>query len=78
VSSRRGSGIVRERHSPVPSRRACIRLSHHRVFLLIRDPAGLLEWLAKDRGAVKFHNMSEFSAGQTALEAIVTQWIRYL
>jgi hypothetical protein len=44
----------------------------------IDDPAGLLEWLSKDRAAVRFAALKEAKAGQPALRAIVRQWITFL
>lgn len=46
--------------------------------LAISDPNGLLEWLAKDRAAVKFRDMKAIKANKTAFEKIVRQWIAYL
>jgi hypothetical protein len=42
----------------------------------IEDPAGLLEWISKDRCTVKFHNLSEVNSSRAALEGIVEQWIK--
>lgn len=44
--------------------------------LEINDPTGLLEWLAKDRCAVKFYDLSEVNSKKAALEDIVNQWIK--
>ena len=44
----------------------------------IDDPSGLLEWLAKDRGVVKFSNMKMFKANRGAFENILRQWIAQL
>jgi len=46
--------------------------------LTISDPTGLLEWLAKDRAAVKFLDMKAIKAGRAALEHIVRQWIAFM
>lgn len=46
--------------------------------LKINDPVGLLEWLAKDRAAVKFRDMKAIKTGKAAFENIVRQWIAYL
>lgn len=43
--------------------------------LTIRDPTGLLEWLAKDRALVKFPDMKAIQSGRKAFEGIVRQWI---
>jgi hypothetical protein len=51
-------------------------LTGHIEGLEIKDPAGLLEWLAKDRCAVKFYDMSDVNSKKTALEDIVRQWIK--
>ena len=44
----------------------------------IADPAGLLEWLAKDRCLVTFDNAKEIRVKRAALEAVVREWIRHL
>ena len=44
----------------------------------IRDPSGLLEWLAKDRCAVRFYDMKEVKANKAALQGIVRQWIAHM
>jgi hypothetical protein len=41
----------------------------------IEDPAGLLEWLAKDRCIVTFSDGEDVQAKRVALEAIVRAWI---
>jgi hypothetical protein len=46
--------------------------------LKISDPTGLLEWLAKDRAAVKFRDMKAIKSSRAAFENIVRQWIAYL
>ena len=43
--------------------------------LTIDDPTGLLEWLAKERAAVKFGNMQAIKSGQASFENIVRQWV---
>jgi hypothetical protein len=43
--------------------------------LTIDDPTGLLEWLAKERAAVKFSDMNAVKSGRAAFESIVRQWI---
>lgn len=43
--------------------------------LAIADPDGLLEWLAKERCAAKFHDSKEVRAKKPALQNIVRQWI---
>ncbi len=46
--------------------------------LTINDPAGLLEWLGKDRAAVRFQDMKAIESNRTAFENIVRQWITHL
>lgn len=46
--------------------------------LTISDPTGLLEWLAKDRAAVKFRDMKAIKSSRAAFENIVRQWIAYM
>lgn len=46
--------------------------------LSIADPAGLLQWLGKDRGVVRFPNAKMAKASQAAFRAIVRQWIEQL
>ena len=41
----------------------------------IADPAGLLQWLAKDRCLVTFADGKDIQAKRAALEAIVREWI---
>jgi len=41
----------------------------------VDDPSGLLEWIAKDRGAVKLYGMGDVTSKRAALEALVNQWI---
>ncbi len=43
--------------------------------LVIDDPAGLLNWLAKDRAVVRLSEMREIRASKRALVAIVKQWL---
>ncbi len=44
----------------------------------IADPAGLINWLAKDRGLVTLGAGKDIEANRVALEAIVREWIRHL
>ncbi|WP_224367955.1 DUF1801 domain-containing protein [Hyalangium versicolor] len=44
----------------------------------IDDPAGLLEWLAKDRCLVTLGAGKDIAARKAALEALVREWIRWL
>ena len=39
------------------------------------DPAGLLEWLAKDRAAIKLRDRDDIAARRESLIRIVQQWI---
>jgi hypothetical protein len=41
----------------------------------IDDPAGLLEWLAKDRAAARFYTMKDVTTRRAALTALVRQWV---
>ncbi len=43
--------------------------------LSIRDPAGVLEWLAKERAAVRFRDLKAVQSGKAAFAGIVRQWI---
>jgi hypothetical protein len=43
--------------------------------LTIDDPTGLLEWLAKERAAVKFGHMQAIKSGRASFEDIVRQWV---
>jgi len=51
---------------------------HSAAGLKISDPTGLLEWLGKDRAAVKFRDMKAIKSSRAAFENIVRQWIAYL
>jgi hypothetical protein len=44
----------------------------------VRAPNGLLEWLAKDRAAVRFPDMKSIRSNRKAFEAIVCQRIARL
>jgi len=48
------------------------------IGLTISDPTGLLEWLAKERAAVKFRDMKAIKSSRAAFENIVRQWITYM
>ncbi|HKQ72280.1 MAG TPA: DUF1801 domain-containing protein [Blastocatellia bacterium] len=67
------------------SGRDCVLIIFHRgakvkddssEVLEINDPTGLLEWLARDRCAAKFYDMSDVNSKKAALEDIVKQWIK--
>ena len=44
----------------------------------IADPAGLLEWHARDRCSAKFYNMKDVKAKAAELRNIVRQWIKQI
>jgi hypothetical protein len=44
----------------------------------IPDPAGLLEWLAKDRALVTIADKKDVEEKREALEGIVREWIRWV
>lgn len=44
----------------------------------IDDPAGLLLWLAKDRAMIEFSSVKDIESKRAALQALVSQWIRYV
>ncbi|XYH93543.1 DUF1801 domain-containing protein [Sorangium sp. So ce1128] len=44
----------------------------------IADPAGLLEWLAKDRCLVAFSDGEDVQAKRAALEAVLRAWLRWI
>lgn len=44
----------------------------------IPDPAGLLDWLARDRALVQFRDEADLAARTPALQALVREWIRHL
>lgn len=48
------------------------------VAMDIRDPAGLIEWAAKDRGVVTFTSLTDIRAKQAAFVSILKQWIKQL
>lgn len=43
--------------------------------MVIDDPAGLLHWAAPDRAVATFSDMHDITAKQTALVAIIHQWL---
>jgi len=45
---------------------------------VIRDPAGLLDWRAKDRCMATFSNGKDIQARRAPLQAIIREWIRQL
>ena len=46
--------------------------------VVIKDPAGLLTWLANDRAIIHFADQHEVRARKVALERIVRQWIKFI
>ncbi len=44
----------------------------------VNDPAGLIEWLSPDRGAIRFSSAADVRTKRPALAAIVRQWITQL
>ena len=46
--------------------------------LQIDDPAGLLEWLGKERASVKFADMNTIKKNKKAFQAVLRQWIDVL
>ena len=44
----------------------------------LEDPAGLLEWLGKDRASVKFADMKAIRASKKAFESIIRGWITHV
>ncbi len=44
----------------------------------IADPESLLKWLAKDRAAVTFHDLSAIKANRSAFEKLIQAWIVYV
>jgi hypothetical protein len=65
--------------------RDCIRLILHAgarkkegAGLKVPDPAGLLEWRAKDRCMATFGNGKDIQSSRADLQAILREWIRQL
>jgi hypothetical protein len=48
---------------------------HSTPGVTIRDPSGLIEWLAKERCAARFYDVREVKAKKAALRGLVRQWI---
>ncbi len=46
--------------------------------VVIADPSALLEWLARDRAAVKFRDLRDIEARGAAFAAVLRQWIALL
>lgn len=45
---------------------------------MVKDPSGLLQWLAKDRAMVSFADAADAAAKGKALQAIIRQWIKLI
>ncbi len=45
---------------------------------VIDDPAGLLEWLAKDRATVMFGGMTDIETKKAAFSDVIRHWIAWL
>ena len=43
--------------------------------MVIKDPAKLLQWLARDRAAIVFESLDDFEDKRAAFERIIRQWI---
>jgi hypothetical protein len=43
--------------------------------VVLQDPAGLVEWLSPDRGAIRFTSLAEVRRKTPALQAVLRQWI---
>lgn len=54
------------------------RRSHPISAADISDPDRLLDWLGPDRAAVRFHDMADVLANQSAFTAIIRQWIAHV
>ena len=46
--------------------------------VVIKDPGGLLTWLAKDRAMIRFADLYEVQARKVALQRLVRQWIKFV
>jgi hypothetical protein len=44
----------------------------------IVDPESLLEWLSKDRASVKFRDVNDIQAKETAFVNLIREWITYV
>ncbi|MCY1020012.1 DUF1801 domain-containing protein [Pyxidicoccus sp. MSG2] len=44
----------------------------------VDDPAGLLEWLAKDRCLVTFNDAKDIQARGAALQGVLREWMKWL
>ncbi len=46
--------------------------------LPVRDPAGMLDWLANDRAMVRFADTAEVEARREAFQALLRDWLACL
>ena len=46
--------------------------------LLIDDPSKLLKWLAKDRAAIVFSDLSDFKQKSADFERVIRQWLLHV
>ena len=46
--------------------------------IAIKDPQGMLKWLAKDRAAVEFKDLASFRSAKSPFQAILKQWLSYV
>ena len=44
----------------------------------IKDPGGLLQWLAKDRAMVTFADAKAISANRRLFDTVLKEWIRFV
>ena len=46
--------------------------------IAIKDPLGMLKWLAKDRAAIEFTDLASFRSAKSAFQAILKQWLLHV
>jgi hypothetical protein len=46
--------------------------------IVIADPEGLLEWLAKDRASAMFRDLKDIDARRSAFVDVIRQWIKHV
>ena len=44
----------------------------------IADPDALLEWLGKDRATIRFRDLKDIGAKQSAFADVIRRWIKYV
>lgn len=44
--------------------------------VVVADPGGLLDWLAKDRAVIVFRDAADLAQKAAALQALLREWIR--